>query len=377
MLKEKKLLVIGHSLVIDTNRKFWSVFAKQNNVHTDLIAPASWKSNLQSHIPFKANPYTDDGIKNIFTCDVINKGNGSLYFHSPLSLFRIFKKNEYNFIFVNQETWALSTLLIVFMKFISGNNKAKLYLCVAQNIRKEKLRILHPYEQFISTFITGFLYCSEGVKDVLRWKGIRTPCFYFPLPFDAGEFKALPSGSSPDVFRIGYLGRLTEDKGIEILLNACDKLKEKGFKYKLIVGGKGPLESKLRQRTDVEFLGLIPHNEAHRFYQKIDCFILPSQTLPHWKEQFGRVITESFATGRPLIGSDSGSIPEVLGKLEWNWLFPEKSSEDLANKIMELGNYLSTEEGKKHLNHSVQKNVELFSHESVATYLSGIFQSKA
>jgi glycosyltransferase involved in cell wall biosynthesis len=44
-------------------------------------------------------------------------------------------------------------------------------------------------------------------------------------------------------------------------------------------------------------------------------FVLPSLTRPFWKEQFGRVLIEALACDTPLIGSDSGEIPQLVRKL--------------------------------------------------------------
>jgi glycosyltransferase involved in cell wall biosynthesis len=51
--------------------------------------------------------------------------------------------------------------------------------------------------------------------------------------------------------------------------------------------------------------------------RKIDVLVLFSQTTRSWKEQFGRVIIEAQACGTPVIGSDSGSIPVVVGSGGW------------------------------------------------------------
>jgi glycosyltransferase involved in cell wall biosynthesis len=45
----------------------------------------------------------------------------------------------------------------------------------------------------------------------------------------------------------------------------------------------------------------------------MDLVIVPSQSTPLWKEQFGRVVIEAFACGIPVIASDSGEIPYVVG----------------------------------------------------------------
>lgn len=48
-------------------------------------------------------------------------------------------------------------------------------------------------------------------------------------------------------------------------------------------------------------------------YHQIDVLALPSLTRPNWKEQFGRVLVEAMCSGVPVIGSDSGAIPSVIG----------------------------------------------------------------
>lgn len=365
-----KILAVGHSLVIDSNRKFWGHFARQTESEVDLICPKVWSSNLKPEIPFVGSE-SDSKLRRIFAISVFFRGNGSFFFFSPRSLWRIFQAETYDAIYLNQETWAMATLVFILCKFFSKNKDTPLYLCVAQNIRKEKLRFLHPYERLISRFVFSFLHCSQGVEDVLRWKGIRTPSYYFPLPFDEEVYRVKPSKSAP--FTLGYLGRLSEDKGLGILLEALDQLNGREIQFPLIIGGKGPLETLLTSKPYVQFLGLIPHSEAHTFYDHIHLFVLPSQTRPHWKEQFGRVMTESFGAGKPVLGSSSGSIPEVLTKLDWPWIFKEDSVSDLKDKIIQLHHWLQQREGQDQLAHSIQLNRELFSQASVAASLYQIF----
>lgn len=369
-----QLLVVGHAYIIDTNRKFWSIFAKKFTNSIDLIIPEIWSSNLKSHIPYVKNDSIDNNFSNIYPVNVYLKGNGSLFFFNPLKTLKILKK-KYDVIYLYQETWALSTALFILLKQFSTNSKTKLILCVHQNIKKEQLRFLHPYERFISKFIDCFFYCSEEVKDVLRWKKITTRCEYFPLPFDEDKYSNDNHILTRETLRIGFLGRIAKDKGIEILLNACDQLYKKNVNFKLIMGGNGPLVPTIKEKPYVEYLGLIPHNEAHLFYKKIDLFILPSLTLPNWKEQFGRVIVESFASGVPVIGSNSGSIPEVLGKVDWNWTYNENSSDELLSLILKFKPYLQSTEGKEKLKQSIMLNFSNFSINSVQHNVKKIFDS--
>ena len=49
------------------------------------------------------------------------------------------------------------------------------------------------------------------------------------------------------------------------------------------------------------------------YYRQLDVLVVPSRTRSNWKEQFGRVAVEAMACGVPVVGSDSGEIPHVLG----------------------------------------------------------------
>jgi glycosyltransferase involved in cell wall biosynthesis len=58
---------------------------------------------------------------------------------------------------------------------------------------------------------------------------------------------------------------------------------------------------------------LAPHHDVARYLGAMDVLVAPSQTTPRWKEQFGRVLIEAMACGVPVLASDSGEIPKVVG----------------------------------------------------------------
>jgi glycosyltransferase involved in cell wall biosynthesis len=66
----------------------------------------------------------------------------------------------------------------------------------------------------------------------------------------------------------------------------------------------------------------------------MDMLLAPSQTTPHWREQFGRMIVEAFASGVPVIGSDSGEIPFVIG--DAGHVVPEGDPTAWAQAILSL-----------------------------------------
>ena len=83
--------------------------------------------------------------------------------------------------------------------------------------------------------------------------------------------------------------------------------------------GSGPMEGKIldwaktRGWSDRVRIMLARHDEVPSYLGTMDMLVAPSQTTCHWKEQFGRMLIEAFACGVPVIGSDSGEIPYVIG----------------------------------------------------------------
>jgi glycosyltransferase involved in cell wall biosynthesis len=120
-----------------------------------------------------------------------------------------------------------------------------------------------------------------------------------------------------DRVTVGFAGRLVPEKGVDWLLRSLSAAGE-ARNIRLQVYGEGRLESSLRALAsqldvDAQFLGQIPRTEMPKVLAGLDLVVVPSIEVPRWAEQFGRVIVEAMFAGTPVIASDSGSIPEVVG----------------------------------------------------------------
>lgn len=148
----------------------------------------------------------------------------------------------------------------------------------------------------------------------------------------------LPFTRQPDDFIIGFAGRIVEEKGWKVLLTALMMLPQN---FKCLIAGSGPQENGLREwmqrpglMNRVHYFGLLPKDDLWRFYAALDVFVLLSLTTPRWKEQFGGVLADSMAMGVPIIGSDSGAIPEVVDGA--GLIVPEGDAVALANRLREM-----------------------------------------
>ena len=104
-----------------------------------------------------------------------------------------------------------------------------------------------------------------------------------------------------------FVGRLTQEKGIETLLNAFSK-----SDTILKVVGSGPLESKvldaIKNNKNIEFTGQQPANKIAELFENAEALIFPSI----WFETFGMVLIEAFSNSIPVIASALGNIKNIV-----------------------------------------------------------------
>jgi glycosyltransferase involved in cell wall biosynthesis len=114
---------------------------------------------------------------------------------------------------------------------------------------------------------------------------------------------------------VGFLGRFTAAKGLDLLMRVLERLQGS---WRALFVGAGPLEGELRdwaarQGDRVRICTGVVHAAVPAYLNAMDVLCAPSRTTPGWREQFGRMLVEAFACGVPVVGSDSGEIPYVLG----------------------------------------------------------------
>lgn len=143
-------------------------------------------------------------------------------------------------------------------------------------------------------------------------------------------------GIGGDEIIIMFAGRLSPEKGLHFLLQACAELFAKWVKVKLLLVGDGPLRNHLEDTVSrrgmsdrVIFCG---HQEdIHHYYAGADLFVLPSLT-----EGLPMVLLEALQAGLPVVCSRVGGIPDVVCDGETGILVAPGDVKELANGISRL-----------------------------------------
>jgi glycosyltransferase involved in cell wall biosynthesis len=135
---------------------------------------------------------------------------------------------------------------------------------------------------------------------------------------------------------IGAVGRLTEQKGFDYLLEAFARVRDNVNEAHLVIAGDGErrhaLESKARLLNiadAVHFLGW--RNDVPSIMIDLDALIVPSL----W-EGFGLVTLEAMALSKPIVASNVSALPEIISHNETGLLVPPADSAALADSILNL-----------------------------------------
>ena len=111
-----------------------------------------------------------------------------------------------------------------------------------------------------------------------------------------------------------FVGRLTEAKGVATLLEAWNKSRPKGLTLRVV--GTGPLDAAVASTPGVEAVGWVSPDQVAAEMLSARALVFPSE----WYEGMPMTLLEAMAAGLPVVGSNIGSVAEIVGRLGEDWL---------------------------------------------------------
>ncbi|WP_414543266.1 hormogonium polysaccharide biosynthesis glycosyltransferase HpsO [Nostoc sp. CCY0012] len=348
-----KILVASHSYIVDLNcEKLRALAQLEPNIEVTVVVPKTWKpGGVQNKVI--ATQYRDEGNFKIVPVTNFSQNHQALLTFGA-DLISLLNRFRPNIIQVEQGSRGLSYSQMIFLNQLLGL-KAKNIFFTWWNlpyILKLPVALLEKYNlKHSHGIITG----NQDGAEILQQRGYDGPIKVMPqLGIDETLFTPKPQpelaaklGLKLDDFVVGFVGRFVPEKGLLTLLKSLIILQNKS--WKLLLLGRGELKDeliKIARENNVDerliFIESVPHDEVANYINLMSTLVLPSETTYKfktltsvgWKEQFGHVIIEAMACQVPVIGSDSGEIPHVIG--DAGLVFPEGDSQALANCLWQL-----------------------------------------
>ena len=332
-----RVLVISHSYIMKPYRRKFSLIAENNSVNVRVICHNLWFESFQE-IAFEPDPET---CCEEFAYPIRFSGYGSRFFYRD-NITSHFREFQPNIIHLEEEAWSLNALQTIRLKNKYCPQSRFIFRTSLSVDIKQRFGFLPRWieKKVFNDTDMAFPLSKNGVN-ILRRRGYTKEVTVFPNGVDLRmcnkikvEELRLELGLD-QTFVIGYVGRLLGMKGLDTLLEAIAQL---NMNCKILLVGRGEYKPQLEKLADqlvisekIVWIDGVPPEDVPKYINCMDTLVLPSRTTPDWVEFFGRVLVEAMACQVPVIGSDSGEIPNVIGNA--GLTFPEGKAELLANQI--------------------------------------------
>jgi glycosyltransferase involved in cell wall biosynthesis len=325
-----RVVMVSKACIVGQYQKKLEELAKYPDLELTVVVPPLWRDERGT---IRLERVYTDGY-NLLVEPM--RFNGQFHLHYYPTLPEVFKNVRPHLVHIDEEPYNFATFLALRSAKRAG---AKALFFTWQNILRQYPPPFSWMERYVFRHSDYAIAGNVESGSILHIKNFPGPMRVIP---QFGVDPSLFSPKSPDncgKFQIGFAGgRLVEEKGIDLLLRAAERLKGD---WQVRILGDGPAKPKLEFlarslgiSSRVQFDAPRLSAEMPPYYAQLDALVLPSRTRSNWKEQFGRVLIEAMACGIPVIGSDSGEIPNVIG--DAGLIFHEEDIDALCKHLTNL-----------------------------------------
>lgn len=374
--KPIKVLSVSHSAMKDSSERLrYSHLASGSDIDLTLVVPQKWE---QFGHELVADPPSLSLDIRVMPIRLSKVGKAKWYMHYYPGLSELVEDLRPDILHMWEEPWSVVALQAARICKRATPAPA-LVLETEQNIL---YRLPPPFEQ-IRRYTLGSADALIGRQPEAlsvcrecgyKGEGIVVEYWADPERFFPQDRADARAEFDMHGFTIGYVGRLSEEKGLFTVLEA---LRLCANNVRFVALGEGPDQQRLMRRAQeldlgdrVQFLPPAKSERVARFINALDAFILMSITRTTWKEQFGRVIMEAQACGVPTIGSSSGAIPSVVGSA--GWVVQESDAPGLSRLLDHLA--VSPEEIKAKSTAGIHQARSRFSADRIAAGLTSAYR---
>lgn len=325
-----RIVIVSKALVVGAYHSKLKQLAAQPGMDLIAVVPPSWRDE-RGELRLEHTPV--EGYRFVVTPI---RFNGNFHLHYYPQLDHLLKQYKPDLVHIDEEPYNLATFLA--LRSARAINAHSIFFSW-QNLNRTYPPPFGWFEQYVLKHAAAGIVGNRDSEQVWRAKGYRGLLAIIPqVGVEPDTFKPAERPEIHARFTIGYAGRLVEEKGVDLLLEALAGL---CGDWQADLVGSGPEQARLTELTHqlnladrVRFLPWMPSNQTVEYYRSLDVLVLPSRSRSNWKEQFGRVLIDAMACGVPVVGSTCGEIPNVIG--EAGLIFPENDVSALRAQLQRL-----------------------------------------
>jgi glycosyltransferase involved in cell wall biosynthesis len=323
-----RITLVSKACLVGIYQRKLEELAALPDIDLTVIVPPAWRDERGE---IKLEREHIDGYHLIVEPIAFN-GNYHLYFFP--NVYRHLQSLRPDLIHIDEEPYNYAAYHL--MRLARRLNTRTVFFAW-QNLNRRYPFPFNAMEHYVLRHADAGIAGNHEGAQVWRAKGFAGPIAVIPQ-FGVDPDLFVPREVERSTFTIGYLGRLVVEKGVDLLLRAAAGIQGD---WRLAIVGSGPqhdsliaLADRLHVRGRVTFQPWLPSAQLPALYPTLDALVLPSRTRPNWKEQFGRTLIEAMACGVPVVASDCGELPHVVG--DAGLIFPEGDGDALRAAIEQL-----------------------------------------
>lgn len=355
-----KLLIVSHALIQESSQARWRKLAEKGEFNIRILVPKKWESNWFGEKKTTLVHHADDTQQANF--QVV-----------PVSATSRHDWRTYLLggVHVQLKQFAPDVIYCIHEEKILALQQAIVYRRIFAPMAKLIYFSMDAFERFPRLTSSRTKTIFHWLYRIISWINVRNGtdgaiCHYPGIERqirNGGYNKPIlvqtQIGVDPDLFKadivarkqvrrllglsgfvVGYVGRLTKDKGVLDLIAALDRL---DGDWQLLLVGDGDARPRVEAwiaqngyKERVKITGYVNQSEVVEFMNAMDCFCIGSHTTEKWIDTFPLVVAQAMAMKIPVIGSNSGGIPFQLG--EAGLLFEEGNIAQLTGHLNTLKN---------------------------------------
>ncbi|MCH7533951.1 MAG: glycosyltransferase [Gemmatimonadetes bacterium] len=327
-----KVVYVSKASVVAAHRDKLRLLARE--VDLEVVLPERW------HGPPEALD-ASHGVR-LTTLPVLFPGRN--HFHLYRGLGAVIDRFRPDVVHIDEEPYSAVTL----QGGVAARRRGLPFIFfAAQNVAKRYPPPFQGLRKWVFRRSAGGIAGTQQAADVIRALGFTGRLAVIPqMGVDPSLFcfddaaraeTRTKLGLDQERLVVAFLGRLVPEKGVDLLLEALRLSPE----LHAIITGAGPEAESLRaQASDlgiearVHFTGEVASLEVPALLSAADVLCLPSRSTARGAEQFGRVLVEAMSMGIPVIATECGGMPAVVG--DAGLLVPMNAPEALARALRRL-----------------------------------------
>jgi glycosyltransferase involved in cell wall biosynthesis len=176
-----------------------------------------------------------------------------------------------------------------------------------QRISQVLMKTVNTVLARILSYLTSRIVVNDGMVKKALGNFVEKEVIIIRAGVDTSAFRPIYTLNETKKFRVGFIGRLSEEKGVIQLVDVCSYAMKTLPDVRFVIMGDGPQKHFLQNQKNISHVGMVDHSKICEMLSKVDIVM-------SFQSTFGLGEVESLACAKPILGKRIGEMPILIEK---------------------------------------------------------------